>query len=112
MHEPHEAEALARRSPLQHLLIAIRIAECEDRLPSDEMVDAFGLARTVVDEQNLRHFDQHWFLVPRAILSDARGADDLLRRDAVGLVGEGAHELDAATRDDEGLEAVGAEIIK
>jgi hypothetical protein len=35
-----------------------------------------------------------------------RRADHLLRRNAVYLFGPGAHELDIATRDDEGLEPV------
>ena len=37
-------------------------------------------------------------------------ADHLLGRNAVDLLGPGAHELDAAARDDEGLEAVGAQV--
>ena len=39
-----------------------------------------------------------------------RGAHHLLGRNAVDALGPRAHELDAAARDDEGLEAVGAQI--
>ena len=39
-----------------------------------------------------------------------RRADDLLGRNAVDLLGPRPHELDAAAGDDEGLEAVGAQI--
>ena len=39
-----------------------------------------------------------------------RRADDLLGRNAVDLLGPRPHELDAAARHDEGLEAVGAQI--
>ena len=42
---------------------------------------------------------------------DAR-ADHLLARDAVGLLGEGADQVDAAAGDDEGLEAVRAQIAE
>ena len=41
---------------------------------------------------------------------DAGRADHLLGRNAVDLLGPRPHELDAAARDDEGLEAVGAQI--
>ena len=43
-------------------------------------------------------------------LSHAGRADHLLGRNAVDLLGPGPHELDAAARDDEGLEAVGAQV--
>ena len=39
-------------------------------------------------------------------------ADHLLGRDAVAFLGEGAHEVDAAARDDEGPEAVGAQEVE
>ena len=48
--------------------------------------------------------------VPHLKLGDAGGADDLLGRNAVGLVGVGAHELDPAAGDDVGLEALGPQI--
>ena len=40
----------------------------------------------------------------------AAAADDLLGRDAIDLLRQGAHELDAAAGDDEGLEAVRAQV--
>src|SRR6476660_71404 len=94
--EAQEAQAVAGGGPLQHLLVAVGIAEGEDRAPSDEMIDAFGLSRPVIDEEDLRHLDQHRACVPHLKFSDARGADDLLWWNAVGLVGEVSHELDAA----------------
>src|ERR1700674_1430927 len=71
MHEPHEAEVLADSSPFQHLLVAVGIAEGEDRLAPDEMVDAFGLPRPVVDEQDLGLLHQDRARIPHLILSDA-----------------------------------------
>ena len=40
--------------PLQHLQVAVGIAEGEDRPAPDEAIDADGLARAVVDEFDLR----------------------------------------------------------
>ena len=40
----------------------------------------------------------------------AAAADDLLGRNAIDLLGPRAHELDAAAGDDEGLEAVRAQV--
>ena len=74
------------------------------------LVDADGLAGLVVDEVDLRQAEQDGLSVAHLELGLDRGADHLLRRDAVDLLGPGAHELDAATGDDEGLEAVGAQI--
>ena len=75
------------------------------------MVDADRLARPVVDELDLGLLHQHR-LVGRLhhVLRDAGRAHHLLRRNAVGALGPRPHELDAAARDDEGLELVGAQI--
>ena len=43
--EPHEARARSGRGPLEHLLIAVGVAEGEDRAAADEAVDADRLAR-------------------------------------------------------------------
>src|SRR3954463_15291987 len=40
MYDAHEAGPLASRCPLQHLIVAIRVAEREDRLPSNKAIDA------------------------------------------------------------------------
>jgi hypothetical protein len=53
VHDAHEARAAAGRGPLEHLLIAIGVAEGEDRAAADEAVDADGLAGAVVDELDL-----------------------------------------------------------
>jgi hypothetical protein len=50
VHEPHEARAAAGSRPLQHLLVAVRVAEGEHRPPPDEAVDDDGLAGSVVHE--------------------------------------------------------------
>ena len=54
--EPAEARAGAGRRPLQHLQVAVGVAEGEDRPAADEAVDADRLAGPVVDEVDLRLF--------------------------------------------------------
>ena len=49
---------------------------------------------------------QHGLAVAHLELHLAAAADDLLGRNAIHLLGQGAHELDAAAGDDERLEAV------
>src|SRR4051794_11756534 len=59
MDEPHEPRPTSCGSPLQHLLITVRIAESEDRAPTDEPVDADRLAGAVVDEFDLGFLHKH-----------------------------------------------------
>src|SRR4029079_18900442 len=56
MHQPHEAQALAERGPFQHLLVAVGVAEGEDRLAPDDAIDGFRLARPIIDEEQLELF--------------------------------------------------------
>ena len=58
MDDAGEARAGPCRRPLQHLQIAVGIAEREDRPPADEAVDADRLARPVVDELDLGELHQ------------------------------------------------------
>ena len=67
-------------------------------------VDADGLAGLVVDEGDAGVLEDRGHAVDHGVARLARAADDVLGRDAVGLFGEGAHEVDAAARDDVGLE--------
>ena len=106
-----EARPGARGGPLQHLQVAVGVAERRDRPAADELVDADGLARAVVDEVDLGQL--HRAPACRRRSSNCaldRAADHLLGRDAVGLLGPGPHEVDAAAGDDEGLEAVRAQV--
>ena len=111
VHDAGEARAASRHGPLQHLLVAVGIAEREDRAAADEHVDADRLARAVVDELDLGELHQR--RLARGVepeLRDAGRADHLLGRNAVGLLRPHPHELDAAAGHDEGLEAVGAQV--
>ncbi len=74
---------------IEHLLVAIGIAEGEDRLPPYEAIDADGLARSVVDEFYFRLFNQFCFAICRDLeFHHPRRSDNLLRRYAVDLVSE------------------------
>ena len=68
----HEAGAAARGRVLQHLQVAIGVAEGEDRAAADEAVDADWLSGPVVDELDLRFLDEHRLAVRPALeLHDA-----------------------------------------
>ncbi len=108
--EEHETRAGAGGGPLEHLLIAVGVSEGGDGTLADEGVDTDGLARAVVDEADLWEAHDDGCSVLSFKLGLHGCADDLVGRDAVSFVGPGAHESDFAAGDDEGLEAVGAEV--
>src|SRR6185295_5157615 len=110
VHDEREALAGAVGGDLQHLQIAVGVAECGNRPAADLAVDADRLARAVVDEDEVRAAPQHGLTVLHLELHLLLAADDLLGGNAVGLLGPGPHELDRAARDDEGLEAICAQI--
>ena len=58
MDDQAEARPGARRGPLQHLQVAVGVAEGDDRAAADEPVDADGLAGAVVDELDLGSFSR------------------------------------------------------
>src|SRR5262245_58976107 len=53
-HDQHQPSALPGLRELQHLQVAVGIAERGDRAPPDGAVDAHRLSRPVVDEGELR----------------------------------------------------------
>src|SRR5215471_3396971 len=53
VHEEHQAPARPRLGELQHLQVAVRVAERGYRPAADRAVDAHRLARAVVDEIEL-----------------------------------------------------------
>src|SRR6266404_3539515 len=111
MNDQRETRATAGGGPLEHLLVAVGIAEGSDRPASDERVDPFRFARPVIDEQDLRLAQELRLSISGELISgDGRGAHHLLGWDAVAPVGEDSHELDAAARNDEGLETAFSQI--
>src|SRR5215470_18010615 len=96
VHEPGEARAAAIHGPLQHLQVAVGVAEGEDRTPPDETVDADRLARPVIDELDLGLLPEHGLAIrPQLVLGHAGRADHLLGWNAVDPLDPWPHELDA-----------------
>src|SRR5450755_35007 len=112
MHQTHEPRTTAGGSPLQHLKVTVGVAEGEDRPAADMQIDADRFAGTVVDEAQLGKTHQHWLAVAHLELHLAAAANDLLRRNTVGFLGPGPHELDAAAGHDEGFEAIRAQVCR
>src|SRR5262245_63116272 len=96
MHDEREALPRPRRGVLEHLQVAVGIAEGGERPAADDLLDVDRLAFLVVDEVDARQLDQHRLAVTQLELLLARGPDYLVRWYAIGPCGEGAHELHAA----------------
>src|SRR5688572_15316436 len=58
VHDQAQSRAAAGRRPLEHLKIAVGVAESDGRSATDELLDADRLALFVVDEINHRQFDE------------------------------------------------------
>ena len=72
-----------------------------------------GLPGAVIDELDRGLLEERGFAVQTNFeLGHARRADDLFRRDPIRAFGKDSDELDAAARDDEGLEAVRTEVAE
>jgi hypothetical protein len=82
---------------LEHLQIAVGVAEGGDGTAADVLLDADGFAFLVVNKIDLRQFHEHGLAVAHLELEFAAAADDLFGRDAIDFLGPRAHELDAAT---------------
>ncbi len=96
--------------PLQHLQVTVGIAECCNRPAADVLHDADRLALLVVDEVDIRQPVNRRYSVAHLKFELDSGSDDLLWRYAVGFVSPRPHEINATARDDECLEAVGAQV--
>ena len=83
--EEREPRADARGRPLEHLQVAVGVAECCDGTAADVLVDAERFARIVVDEVDLRQEHDHRLAAAHFELRLHAAADDLLGRDAIDL---------------------------
>ena len=108
VHEEHEAGSGAGGCPLEHLLVAVGVAEGGDRTFANVIVDADGFAGAVVDEADLRQAHDDGATVLCLKLRFHGGAYDLIGWDTVGLSCPWTHESNLAAGDDEGLEVVRA----
>lgn len=110
MNDEGKTRTCATSGPLQHLEVAVRIAKGRNGAAADMMIDPDWLAGFVVDEVQLGQAHVHGFAVTQFELCFDAATDDLLGRNAVDLLRPRAHELDAAAGNDEGLEAVRAQV--
>src|SRR6266568_4202266 len=105
-----EARARSTRRPFEHLLVAIRVSKGGDWSSANERLDADRLALFVVYELYLGQLQKQRLSVADFVLQLAAAANDLLGRNAVAVLGEATHELDAAARDNERLEPICAQV--
>ena len=112
MDEHAQAQSVAGRDPLQHLEVAIRVAESGYGADTDVLMNADRLSGLVVDEVEFRQPQQDGLAVDDLVFDLDLRADDLLWRDAVDLSDPGAHEFYAAAGDDVGLEVVIPQILE
>jgi hypothetical protein len=86
-HTSPESHTVTGNSPLEHLLIAIRVAERKDRSTTDVTLYADRFSGPVVDEHRFRLLDQHGFAFAQLETQLALTAHNLLGRDAVDALG-------------------------
>ncbi len=98
VHQQRQARTLAGGSPLEHLLVAIGVAKSRDGPAPDELLDSDYLAILVVDEIDGRQLEQLGHVAAHLVLQATGASHDLVRRNAIRILGEGADELGAATR--------------
>src|SRR5262245_47670112 len=79
MNDQSEAGAVFHRGPLEHLKVAIGVAEGNDRAATDEAINADRLARAVVDKIDVRHAIKYRLAVLHFILHLDAASDNLLR---------------------------------
>ena len=109
-HKEAEARTAAGGSPLEHLQVAVGIAERGDRPAANVGFNGDWLGLLVIKEAQGGQLDEHRLAVAHFKAELACAADDLLRWDAVDPLGKAAHEVDAATGYDECLKTVGTKI--
>src|SRR5262249_45820671 len=106
MHEAHEAQTAAGGCPLQHLVVAVGVAESKQRPPANKFVDVDWLAGFVVDEVDLWQAYEYWLAVAQLELRFASATNDLFGRNAVHFLRPHAHKLHATAGHNVGLEAI------
>ena len=96
--------------PLEHLEVAVGVAEGDDRAAADELLDADRLAGLVVDEVDLRQLARARACRRAVRTSACRCCRRPARAECRRPARPRPHELDAAAGDDERLEAVGPQV--
>src|SRR6185503_522871 len=105
-----EARATPGGRPLEHLQIAVGVPEGGNGAAADECLDTDGFPSLVVKEMEFRQLYQRGRSITQLEFQFAGTADDLFGWDAIRLLRKGPHEFDTATGNNEGLEAVRAQV--
>ncbi|MNN95890.1 hypothetical protein D3C81_2147750 [compost metagenome] len=77
---------------MQHLQVAVGVAEGQCRATADDRIDAHRFAWAVIVVRKLGRTQDSRVAAARLELRHKSGADHLFRWNAVNLFGEGAHE--------------------
>src|SRR5262245_47607324 len=110
MDDEDEARTRSAHRPFKHLLVAVGITESSDRSAANENLNTDWLALFVIDELHFGQSQKLRLPIVDFVLHFAAATNHLLRRNAVRLFGKATHKLNAAARNDKGLESVCAQI--
>src|SRR5258706_16056209 len=75
MRDGRETRTRSGDGPLQHLQVAVRVAECHERTAADEPADRDGLAVLVIDKIDSGKLDENGLAVAHLELLLAAAAD-------------------------------------
>src|SRR3984893_14998131 len=104
-HQQRQPGAVAGLGVFQHLPVAGRVAERDDRVATDHHMNAFRLARIIVVQKELGLLGEERFAgLVVAVLRLAHAAHHLLGRDAIHPLGVDADKVLPAAGDDVGPE--------
>src|ERR1022692_2965653 len=112
MHQHHESRTPTVLGVLEHVLIAVTVAKSHDRPTPDSLMDLDGFSALVIDPQQLRIFGKNC-LAARIVAKcrASRRAHHLIAWNAVDPFNVRAHEILAASGDDDYLVAVGTQVL-
>src|ERR1022692_4721481 len=112
MHQHHESRTLTALGVFEHVLIAVTVAKSHDRPTPYSLIDLDGFGALVIDPQQLRIFGKNC-LAARIVAKcrASRRAHHLIAWNAVDPFNVRAHEILAASGDDDYLVAVGTQVL-
>ena len=110
--EQAESVPIGRLREAQHRNVSVGVAARDQGPTPDPAPDPHRLLRPVIEELDLRLVEQVGAVIARLEVQPEGAPDHPLRRDAVQLLGERAHEVTVTTRRDVGAEPVRLQIAQ
>src|SRR5262249_14382073 len=108
----HQPRAIAGARVLEHLPVAVRIAKGRARSTANHQMNALGLARLVIVQEQFRLLrEERLAVLVIAKLRAARGSDDLFGRHPVHLLAVNTNEILAAAGYNVRPETIGTQIL-